>query len=287
MRVLAIDNDVFWEVHFETVGERGGVERRSVSVLGGIVDRLPPTVDAILACSDLQGIETERAPGSPRRLLGEVLAEELAVLAQLGESPPAKRIGVLLCGDFYVGRDLEHRGRHGDVRPVWRAFRERFRWVVGVAGNHDIFGDTSTIIMTEAQRLEEAQQFQQELGVYILDGDVITVDGMTIAGVSGIIGNASKHTSRPFRKEMSALLASIRKALSYNPEILLLHQGPEVSILGLPGEPVIYTSLEKERDLLVICGHVSWPIPLATLPNDVQVLNMDERAILLRRADLV
>jgi hypothetical protein len=39
-------------------------------------------------------------------------------------------------------------------------------------------------------------------------------------------------------------------------------------------------SLEKT---LVICGHSHWDEPLAELPGGAQVLNVDGRAVLLRR----
>ncbi len=54
-------------------------------------------------------------------------------------------VGVLLAGDFYTNPDLKRRGSAGDLEDLWIGFDERFRWVAGVASNHDLFAGKSEI----------------------------------------------------------------------------------------------------------------------------------------------
>jgi len=102
----------------------------------GSVNSMPKELDAVIIASDLQGhciVEDEAV------LMGLVFPAELKLLLEIEfpELSPDK-IGILLCGDLYA---MTHRrGGIGDVREVWAAFQKHFRWVVGVAGNHDMIG---------------------------------------------------------------------------------------------------------------------------------------------------
>lgn len=109
------------------------------------VDRLPEGVSALVVTGDLQGRERfEDAPGDGDglRLLGEALPKRLVeeVFPLLGIAA-TDRVGLLLAGDFYTVPALDKRGGTGDVTAVWYAFAECFKWVAGVPGNHDLFGD--------------------------------------------------------------------------------------------------------------------------------------------------
>ena len=53
------------------------------------------------------------AQGSPRPL-GMVVAEEVAILAELGEIPEPKRIGIILAGDVFADSG------ETESWPVWR-----------------------------------------------------------------------------------------------------------------------------------------------------------------------
>ncbi len=263
MRIVSIKDTPLWEIPYQTAGPDGAVHTRTLPVLRGIVDELPPGVAALVACSDLQGLEMPRDTGTARRLLGEVLVQNLALLGEMGQAPPTNEIGALLLGDFYAGPDLTSRGLHGDVSPVWSAFAEHFRWVVGVAGNHDAFASENTARRNAA---------------YLLDGEVIALDGLRIAGVSGIIGDTKK--GRLWRRSEAEFMRAVDKVLRSDPALLLLHQSPEVSDAGLPGHPTLYAPLADHPNLLTICGHVHWPIPLTTLPKGGQIVNVDAQAIL-------
>ena len=148
---------------------RGGVERERLDVLLIDVAGLPPDLDALVACSDLQGREV--VASGTGRLLGEIVPEWPGALAASGRLPACERTGALLAGDLYVVPDLSHRGGLGDVRPVWRAFADRFRWVAGVAGNHDAFGGDDAFL-----------DFCASPRVHWLDGDAARLDGLLVAG---------------------------------------------------------------------------------------------------------
>ncbi|MCY1079020.1 metallophosphoesterase family protein [Archangium lansingense] len=68
-----------------------------------------------------------------------------------------------------------------------------------------------------------------------------------------------------------------------SPEVLVLHEGPDEPSTERRGSPAIRAELEAREELLVICGHSHWDEPLAELSGGAQVLNVDGRAVLLRR----
>lgn len=154
------------------------------------------------------------------------------------------------------------------VREVWQAFSSRFRWVAGVGGNHDSFGKTPENIM----------EFQNEQGIHYLDGNTISVDHIRIAGISGIIGKSNK----PFRRLEKDFRKAIQDIVKDLPNILILHEGPNDAEAKLIGNESIRAELATASNLLVICGHSHWKVPMTTLPKRVQVLNVDTRAVVLR-----
>jgi hypothetical protein len=242
---------------------------RSLSLVQAAARGVPLAIDAILVASDLQGRELPRPDGSPPRLLGQVLADDLATLAELGAVPATERTGVLLGGDLYADEVSLRRGSTGDVRPVWHRFARLCRWVVGVAGNHDAFGTSG--------------ETEVEAGApwHVLDGQVIDIDGLRMGGVSGVVGNPR----RPFRRDEAAFIATVRRVLARGPDVLILHEGPDVPAEGLRGHaPTREALVAHGGPLLVVRGHDHWPVALAELAPGIQVLNADERALLLRRS---
>ena len=69
--------------------------------------------------------------------------------------------------------NLLKRGTSGNPINVWKEFSEIFKWTIGVAGNHDDFGD----------RIDELNQLTN---VKLLLNETISVDKLTISGLSGI-----------------------------------------------------------------------------------------------------
>jgi Icc-related predicted phosphoesterase len=268
MRILSIEKTPVHEWTYLSAAPRGGSELRHLPLLPATVDALPAELEALIVTSDLQGVATSAEHEGAAALVGEVLAEELAILADLGELPHANHVGILLAGDLYSDASGAVRGASGDVRSVWSAFAERFRWVAGVAGNHDTFGTP-----------RERERLLQRPGLHLLDGEVRELDGLPVGGLSGIIGQAGKL----WRREEEDYLAALREVLGGGPEVLVLHQGPDEPSTERRGSPAIRAELESREGLLVICGHSHWEEPLGVLPGGTQVLNVDGRAVLLRR----
>lgn len=238
---------------------RGRVERVTLPVIQLGVERLPAGLEALLVTSDLQG----RTAPDGRALLGEALAAHCLELAAAGLLPDPAATGVVLAGDLYA--ELGKRGGLGDVRGVWRAFAP-FRWVVGVAGNHDAFSE-------DPRDREGLQRFKRR-GHRVLDGDQVELDGLVFGGVSGIVGNPKK----PNRRVLDDFACELAVA-SEGADVLVLHEGPDAP--DRRGNPDLRAALSGVAPPLVICGHRHWSTPLAELPGGQQVLNVDARAVLL------
>jgi hypothetical protein len=141
IRIDSIETTPIHEIPYEFPEQGGRVATASFPVFRVVGVGLPPPVQALAIMSDLQGREPVWVrPGKVRRLLGEAVAEDLAALSEIGELPPKETIGVVLAADLFVVPSLDKRGGKGDVRYIWRLCRDRFRWVSGIAGNHDRFG---------------------------------------------------------------------------------------------------------------------------------------------------
>jgi len=255
---------------YQSAAPRGGAEVRDFPLLHGTVDTLPGGVEALLVLSDLQGVAPHALRDGAVALLGEVLADALAFLGEMGEVPPTGRTGVVLAGDLYSEENATVRDASGDVRAVWNAFAAHFRWVVGVAGNHDTFGSA-----------REQERFRRQPGIHLLDGDTVELDGLRVGGVGGIIGRPDKLG----RREEGEFLELLGGVLHQEPELLVLHQGPDVPGTRVKGSAPIREALEGREAPLVVCGHAHWEAPLATLRGGTQVLNVDSRAVLLRRGE--
>ena len=65
------------------------------------------------------------------------------------------------------------------------------------------------------------------------------------------------------------------------PDILILHEGPNGPDAKLIGNQSIRAELATANELLVICGHSHWKVPMTTLFPGVQVLNVDSRVVVL------
>ena len=265
MRLLDIAATPFWEKPYRQAGPGGEIQAATLPFLHAFVDTLPPDVEALLVCSDLQGREPMHPaePSSP--LLGEALLTDLTLLAESGEIPDLRHCGVLLLGDFYADPDLRARGVHGDVGAVWRSFADHGRWVVGVAGNHDLI---------------DRPPVADRPNTFLLDGDTRDIDGLRLGGVSGIIGAVKE--GRVWRRSEAAFIHVMQTVLRADPDILLLHQGPDAATAEGPGHPAIRATLEAAPPTLTLCGHVHWSVPLATLSNGGQVLNVDGRLVVLQ-----
>ncbi|MEV4637549.1 hypothetical protein AB0J80_09375 [Actinoplanes sp. NPDC049548] len=172
------------------------------------VDELPLGCDALLATGGLQGVAASPLGGDPG-LLGIAVADYLGVWAESGLLPPPDRVGVLLTGDLYSAPGADRRGASGAVLDVWLAFAAAgCPMVYGVAGNHD--------------EVTAAQVADLGPHVALLDGDRRSFGDITIAGISGIIGDPG----RPLRRTETDFLSLVEKLTKPPVDVLLLHEGP-------------------------------------------------------------
>ena len=267
MRILELETKPIAELAFLNAGRGPGQYYEDIlPVELAWVDQLPDGVVAIVVTSDLQGREHFKHQTGPQlRLLGEWLPQLLAesILPEL--SLPAGRIGVFLAGDFYTVPALDKRGGSGDVTSVWQAFGQHFSWVVGVAGNHDTFGDHA-----------KPPNFREPL--HFLDKSSVNVDGLTIAGISGIVGNLDK----PWRKSEEEFEEYIFSLQSAEPDVVLMHDGPGIPELGYRGSSRMLEAVSFLSKPLIIRGHAHWKQALAELPTGLQILNVDARVVILQ-----
>ncbi|MEO1523834.1 MAG: metallophosphoesterase [Planctomycetota bacterium] len=234
------------------------------------VDGLPETLDGMVVCADLQGRETFASSGGRMpRLLGEVIPGQLAELCENHGHHP-KRIGAVLAGDFYTVPALDRRGGSGDVTEVWRCFADEFAFVVGVAGNHDEFADSDR---------SGAPRFASPL--HFLDGQVIRVHGMSIGGVSGIIGNVR----RPWRRTEEDYSEAFVEVAAQQPQLIVMHDGPDDPVGRQRGHAPIRQWMEQMPKTLIVRGHCHWTRPFVEYASGHQVLNVDSRVVVLSRAE--
>lgn len=201
--------------------------------------------------SDLQGRERAKA----NRLLGEVVAEELAKLVTWGTIPTPDFY--CLCGDFYDYPDLHARGGTGEVSSVLNAFGAKDTPVLAVAGNHDI--------------MEGPLLF----GVTLLDGTLAECIDVRIGGVGGIAGNPERNQ----RKTERIFIEVLQKVLLELPHIVLLHQGPEGPTERHKGWSELNSELTLHSGMLVAFGHTHWPEPFYEEHGNL-FCNVDSRVVI-------
>lgn len=263
MKILSIE-EPFMQIPFLNAGRGPGqFYVDSLPVHRGKVDELPEGVSALVVTADLQGRQLFQEANGPIKLLGEVLPDRLAGEILPDMNLPTGRICVILAGDFYTVPALDKRGGTGDVTKVWEAFAYRFDWVVGVAGNHDQFGE-----LEKPDRLPDNAHF--------LDQDHQELDSLILSGVSGIIGNPKRHWRRTADQYGEAIL----QAVTPSTDVLVLHDGPDAPGVG-KGSPVVREMLNQLPPMLIVRGHAHWKKPLSELENGAQVLNVDARVVVL------
>ena len=247
-------------------GDKGVIQSWLPIYLGEMAE-MPDWCDAVIVTSDLQGV-TE-SDEHEQVLLGEVLPAFVSLLLQV-EKPSVRpeRTLVLLCGDLYA--DPLKRGSSGDPLSVWTAFRQEFGHVVGVAGNHDLF---------EADSIGKLRNMERV--TLISEPEIVLANQLRIAGLGGIIGLSDKANRRDLPSFLQSLAALLRK----EPDVLLLHQGPDEPALGLPGVAEIRTKLQQHAPTLVCCGHVHWAEHLVEWTQGTQVLNADGKLFVFTRAN--
>lgn len=250
MKFIEVSKEPFHELRYRTSGRRGQVRKVILPFYKATVDDLPKGVSAFVITSDLQGREIDK---KSNRLVGEAVAEELALLVELNEIP--KVTFVALAGDLFDYPELHKMGGTGDVTSVWNAFANKFEFVVGVHGNHD-----------------KVDESKLKKNTYILDGSSTNIQGVKVGGVSGIIGRSDRNQ----RKTEEEFIRKLKKVTTHKNDIVLLHQGPDDHENNQIGEPRITEHLNSKKDLVVAFGHFHWEVPFINFGKN-QVLNVDNR----------
>jgi len=247
-------------IHTVTFRCSGSIERRirqlnmySVHYKSELEE--PPV---FLAAADLQGREI----GSHNRLVGEVVAEEICVLQEVGAIPNCSLC--LLCGDFFDDPEVRKLGGTGNVTAAINAMSKTADQTLAVLGNHDL---------VDPDRLDST--------VEILDGNAIETGCLVIGGVSGIVGRPSRNN----RKSASEFLTALQDCLSERPQIVLLHQGPGFGP-AMPGWDPINCELRTHSDLLVLFGHCHWPDGPFHVDGRNLMSNVDGRVLVFIPGDL-
>lgn len=265
-----IESYPYLEVSGEQNNEgRPKIIHKRLPIYFGTFEHNKSDIDYLIICSDLQGISEDEEG----KLLGVVLPEFLKLLIEIEKESEleATKVGVLLCGDLYT--NLNKRGRSGDVREVWIKFNETFDWVIGVAGNHDRFGNE-----------EEEREFKAVEGIHLLHENIVIKDELKIGGISGIIGRNDKVN----RVEEKEYLRELRKLLKKDIDLLLLHETPDFPEFNLQGNPKLREVIEniKLKDMRnIFCGHCHWDKTLIMLQENVKVMNTDAKVVLLKRTN--
>jgi 3',5'-cyclic-AMP phosphodiesterase len=127
MKILAVEPEPFHVVRY-LVSAGPHPLSSDLPFYRAVVEGLPEGLDAIIATGDLQGTEKTTDGSRSQKLLGDVLASEIAVLRKRGSLPAKNSTAAVLTGDF------QPRADEGDVRAVWFALGDACRWIAGVAG---------------------------------------------------------------------------------------------------------------------------------------------------------
>jgi hypothetical protein len=262
MRLVGTRPERLATVPYRAAGPGGVPQNVQLGVERLPVDKLPAGCDALLATGDLQGVAPSPLGGEPQ-LLGIALADYLEVWAETGLLPPAGRVGVLLTGDLYSAPGADRRGASGTVVDVWLAFAAAgCPMVLGVAGNHD--------------EVTAAQVAELGPDIALLDGDRRGFGGVTVAGISGIIGDPG----RALRRTEKEFLTLVEKLTTPPTDVLLLHEGPAGNRAGQLGRAALRSTLERRAPAVTVCGHVHWAEPVAAL-GDGYLINVDARVVVL------
>ena len=256
------------DLRYSNAASGGGTEASSLPLTRvPTVGLVPEGLQGILVTSDLQGVAPVLSRGGALGLLGEAFVDWYGRLADDGRVPDPFGVGVLIAGDMYSDPFARKRGATGDVGPAWEAFARDFAWVAGVAGNHDLFESRAS------------RSVQRRSHVALLDGDVVTFDGLRIGGVGGIVGKKGKVN----RKTPASFQNALLEVLTASPDVLILHEGPPGPDPQQRGQIELEDTVRMHPPSLLVSGHVHWNEPFATVGPMTHV-NVDGRAILLVRS---
>jgi len=182
-----------------------------------------------------------------------------------------------LCGD------LTNQGTAEQYEALARDLETVKVPIVAVFGNHDHEGEIT----------EEATALLERVGVRVLDGDSVVIDGVGFAGVKGFAGGFGRGTLAPFGERLikdfvqhaideALKLENALRRLDTETKIVLMHYSPIVETLE--GEPEqIYPFLGSSRLLapietygadVVFHGHAHSGAHEGQTPSGIPVYNV-------------
>lgn len=251
MKIIEIEDEPFHFLPYKSSG-RGLTRNCNLPFYFAYVDHLPGGISSIVATSDLQGRK-----GNNNRLLGEALSEELILMQELCMIPNINL--ALSSGDLYDRPELNKLGATGDVTSALNALSLCSPQLIAVHGNHDTVNDSKL-----------------NINITIIDGNSERFSGLSIGGVSGIIGKQGRNQ----RKSKDDYLKYLKKVTNRNNDIILLHQSPQGNLDEQIGEISIRNHFESHGDSLIISGHSYWKNHISEIGKN-QILNVDSKVVIL------
>jgi hypothetical protein len=135
--------------------------------------------------------------------------------------------------------------------------------VAGVRGNHDVLPERPT---------------DSACGLHVLDGTAVTLDGLRVGGVGGVIGNPSKPRTRTEER----FTGLVRGLTASGLDLLVLHRGPEGDGGSARGNRAVREAVAGFEGVVVF-GHCYWPNPIQHLSSGPWLVNVDSRVVVLLR----
>lgn len=257
MKIININLEPVHSVRYEYLANSGKIESKDLNFYLAEVDKLPDNIDAIVCTSDLQGVVRPNKSGQ-KVLLCEYLVGELSLYLEIYNYSRILNTAIILAGDLFVQKDLSGRGGIGFVDDMWYSFSDKFKWVAGVAGNHDDFKYSFP---------------NNKKNLFFFDDSMISIDGISFGGISGIIGDSNK---RKFRYSEDIFISKLDKMLSLPLDVLLLHQNVDYHNL------IDLCKIKSKVDKLVIFGHKPREPFFKINDYGIQMLNVHEKVVIIR-----
>jgi Icc-related predicted phosphoesterase len=190
---------------------------------------------------------------------------------------------LLLCGDLTDhGLPEEAQILAKEVSPVVRVP------MIGVLGNHDY----------ESGKQDEIRRILGDVGIRVLDGETLEVDGVGFAGVKGFAGGFDRRALEPWGEEsikrfvheaseealkLGSALARLRTArriavLHYSP-IRATVEGEPPEIFPFLGSSRLEEPLNRHAVTAVFHGHAHHGSPEGRTNSDIPVYNVSMRLL--------
>jgi hypothetical protein len=262
MHIEDFKSEPIFSIPYRGIDTDGIIRDHEYPVFECHASGLPEGIEAMVCTSDLQGMYYSESR-KKNELAGIHVAEEMALFLEIERKIDPKRTLAILAGDFFCQPDLSGRGGFGFVDEVWYAFASAFGYVAGVTGNHDNFRTNFQKVISNSHLLHDEARHTQEL---------------IIAGIGGIIGQSTK---RPLRHAEEDFKAMFYRNLATRPDILILHENPESFDPSFAHLSKLGTN--PATSPLIVFGHRKLPEPLIELGNGMQLLNVNERVVIIRQ----